>query len=180
MLMKILLIVLGITMSNQKVLFNFNSNDEVVKWRKVNDTVMGGISKSSFELNENGFVKFTGILSPDNNGGFASFRTLLENDDLVGYEGVYIRVKGDGNIYNVRFRTTDAFDGYSYQAKFKSLQNEWIEIKIPFTDFQPTYRGRLLANKPELESKNIRQLGILIADKQFGGFELDIDWIKLY
>ena len=30
------------------------------------------------------------------------------------------------------------------------------------------------------QSKKIKQIGILIADKQFGKFELNIDWVKLY
>ena len=71
-------------------------------------------------------------------------------------------------------------DGFSYQAKFETESGEWKEYKIPFSEFKPTYRGNTLSDKPKLESKDIKQIGILIADKQFGNFELNIDWIKLY
>ena len=179
MLIKILLIVFGMSMNNQKILFDFESNEEVLQWRKVNDTVMGGVSKSSFKLNDDGSASFEGLLSPDNNGGFASFRTLL-NDNLVGYEGVHLRVKGDGNIYSIRFRTNNSFDGYSYQAKFETKKDKMVEVQIQLSKFLPIFRGRMLRNKPMLESKDIKQLGILISDKQFGNFTLDIDWIKLY
>jgi len=99
---------------------------------------------------------------------------------MKNFEGAHIRVKGDGNIYSLRFRTDFDFDGISYQAKFKTEAGEWKEYKIPLNDFKPTFRGRSLSNKPKLESKNIKLIGILIADKQFGKFELNIDWVKLY
>ena len=80
----------------------------------------------------------------------------------------------------MRFRTDDSFDGYVYQSKFDTKADEWMEIKIPFSDFKPTFRGYTLSDKPALKSKNIEQLGFLIADKQFGKFELNIDWVKFY
>ena len=180
MIIKILILSMWLTMSNEQTIFDFSNAEELSQWRKVNDVVMGGVSKSNFETKEEGISRFSGILSPDNNGGFASYRASIDDSQLVGYDGVRIKVKGDGNIYNLRFRTDNNFDGYSYQAKFKAEIDKWIEVKIPFEDFIPTYRGRILQNKPELESKNIKQIGILIADNQFGKFSVDIDWIKFY
>lgn len=167
-------------MSNQKIVFDFNSAEELSKWKKVNDVVMGGISQSSLESIDLGIVRFSGILLPDNNGGFASYRASIRNNQNRGYKGATIKVKGDGKIYSLRFRANNNFDGYCYQAKFKSVVDKWIEIKIPFKDFTPTFRGKVLENKPMLKSENIIEAGILIADKQFGNFAIDIDWIKLY
>jgi len=161
------------------VLFDFNSAETACKWFTINDDVMGGISKSQFNLTNEGFANFTGTLSSDNNGGFASVRCKigLSEEDL---KGVIIRVRGDGNKYNLRFRTNINFDGYAYQAKFQTEKDKWKEFKISFSDFNPTFRGQTLTGKPELESKNIEQIGLLIADYQFGQFTLDIDWIKFY
>lgn len=167
-------------MNTDKELFVFNSPETSGEWRIINDVVMGGISKSSFILTEEGSAKFSGTLSPDNNGGFASVRAFIEENDLNGFTGVIIKARGDGNKYNMRFRTDQNYDGISYQAKFKSNKDEWIEHKILFKDFVPTYRGRTIPNKPELKSNNIRQIGILIADEQWGKFELDVQWIKFY
>ena len=141
---------------------------------------MGGVSKSRFNLNEKGIANFSGTLSQDNNGGFASVRTYVEENNLNEFTGVIINAKGDGNLYNLRFRTDQHYDGIAYQAKFRSDANKWIEFKIQFRDFVPTFRGKNVPNQPELESKNIKQIGILIADKQFGDFELNIDYIKFY
>ncbi len=180
MLAIIFFILSGLIMSNEKQIFDFNSPETSGEWRIVNDGVMGGVSKSNIKLSDEGTVKFSGTLSPDNNGGFASIRAYLKNDDMAGYDGVIIKAKGDGNLYNIRFRTNNNYDGPSYQAKFKSDTEEWYEFKIPFKDFKPTFRGRIVPNQPELISNDIKQIGILIADEQFGEFELDVDWIKFY
>lgn len=180
MILKIFALLIWLTMSNEKTIFDFTNTEELSQWRKVNDVVMGGVSKSNFEITEESIARFSGILSPDNNGGFASYRAVIKENLAEDFEGIAIKFRGDSNLYNIRFRTDESFDGYSYQAKFKTEIDKWQEVKIPFKDFIPTYRGRILQNKPQLESKNISQVGILIADKQFGEFSIDIDWIKIY
>lgn len=180
MLVLIFIILSGILMNSEKIIFDFSSEETAGKWRIVNDVVMGGISKSSISLDEDGAAKFSGTLSPENNGGFASIRAYMEQNNLSDYEGVIIKARGDGNLYNLRFRTDKNYDGVSYQAKFKSDKKEWIEFKIPFKDFKPTYRGRFVPSQPELKSNDIRQCGILIADEQWGNFELEIKWVKFY
>ena len=179
MISVIFLTVMSLIMNGETVIFNFNSQSTSGNWKTVDDVVMGGVSNSEFVINEDSTATFSGTVSPDNNGGFASTRTSLIGE-FKDFKGVIIRVNGDGNIYSLRFRTNENFDGISYQAKFKTEADKWQEYKIPFSDFKPTYRGNTLSGKPELESKDIKQIGILIADKQFGKFELVIDWIKFY
>ena len=167
-------------MNSEKQIFEFSSVETSGKWQIINDVVMGGVSESGLTFNENGSARFAGTLSPDNNGGFASVRANVEEKNLNEFDGVIIKAKGDGNIYNLRFRTNENYDGVSYQAKFKSTSEEWKEFRIPFQEFKATFRGRIVPNQPELKSENIRQIGILIADNQFGDFELDVKWIKFY
>jgi monofunctional biosynthetic peptidoglycan transglycosylase len=177
----ILILLLSINiMSAQTLIFDFESPGTTGEWYIVNDDVMGGVSNSDIILNQDATMTFSGKLSPENYGGFASIRSYITPDSQTEYQGVIIRMKGDGNIYSLRFRTSDAFDGYAYQAKIKTTKGEWQEFRVPFKDFKATFRGRTLWNKPALMSKNIVQIGILIADKQFGKFETKIDWIKLY
>ena len=179
MVLIIFLTVMSLIMNEETVIFDFNSPSDSEKWTTVDDVVMGGVSSSKFEMNKDSTATFSGKVSPDNNGGFASARTSLKNE-FKDFEGAVIRVKGDGNIYSLRFRTDINFDGISYQARFETISGEWKEHKIPFSKFKPTYRGKNLSNKPKLESNEIKQIGILIADKQFGKFELNVDWIKFY
>ena len=44
-------------------------------------------------------------------------------------------------------------------------------------DFIATYRGRRLPDHPPIDPSQIQSFGFLIADKQEGPFELEIDWI---
>jgi hypothetical protein len=51
----------------------------------VNDVVMGGVSESSFKISKERTATFSGILSSNNNGGFASVGAYVENDNLVNF-----------------------------------------------------------------------------------------------
>ena len=44
-------------------------------WRIINDSVMGGVSRSQFNIFEE-YIRFSGHVSLENNGGFASIRAL--------------------------------------------------------------------------------------------------------
>lgn len=161
-----------------KFLYEFSTAKDVDDWRIVNDGVMGGLSQSRVDLKKDGKMRFMGYVSLENNGGFASTRTAPKDHDLAGYKGLEIRVKGDGKKYKFRIRTNNNFDGAAYTINFTTEEGEWQTFSIPFEDMEATFRGRLLADYPALKASDIRQLGILIADKQTGNFKLDVDWIK--
>ena len=166
--------------NNQKTLVDFSADNENARWRIINDGVMGGLSQSSFILTSTDTAVFSGKLSLENNGGFASVRRLPHRYGLTAYSGVALRIKGDGRTYQLRLRTNDNFDGIAYRAEFKTTPGEWITVKIPFKSFIPTFRGRRVANAPELQQENITQIGFLIADKQVKPFRLEIDGIDAY
>ena len=67
-----------------------------------------------------------------------------------------------------------------YRNYFLTNDEEWQEIILPFNEFLPTYRGRVLTNFPQLDPKKIQQFGFMISDKQVGDFNLQIDWIGVY
>lgn len=54
-------------------LFDF-AQESAEEWIVVNDGVMGGVSRSAFVDSESGYASFQGVMSLDNNGGFASVR----------------------------------------------------------------------------------------------------------
>ncbi len=148
-------------------------------WQIVNDGVMGGLSTSEIAMTAEGTALFRGFVSLDNNGGFASTRALLPLD-LSAYEGVVLRVRGDGRRYQLRFRTEAAFDGVAYQAEFDTQPGEWLEIRLPFEGFRATFRGYVPRSAGPLDAARIRQVGILIGDKKEGPFRLEIDWLRAY
>lgn len=149
-----------------------------LSWRIINDGVMGGISSSKIEVLPNGKGQFSGIVSLENNGGFASTRGILTNKPTKLFSKVKIRLKGDGNKYSFRIRTEDNFDGVAYKNDFSTQVDEWTEVILPLIDFIPTWRGRELQDIPPINPIKINQIGFLISNKQAGMFTLLIDSIQ--
>jgi NADH dehydrogenase [ubiquinone] 1 alpha subcomplex assembly factor 1 len=163
-----------------KVLFDFQTADDLAEWIIVNDGVMGGLSQSGIALSGNNTAIFSGTLSLENNGGFSSVRTRPYSYNLEGYDGITLRIKGDGRTYQFRLRTDERFDGYAYRSLFETTLDRWMEVRIPFAQCVPVFRGRILSDVGPLVPQQIQQIGFLIADKQEGPFRLEIDWIKAY
>ncbi|NTV47292.1 MAG: CIA30 family protein [Chlorobiales bacterium] len=168
-------------MSEQEtLLFNFTSQDDAALWRSIDDVVMGGISQSTLVVTAVGTAMFEGYVSLENNGGFASVRTVQRDYELDDCKGILLRVKGDGKIYKFRIRTDKRSDGVTYEHPFQTEKGIWTLHQLPFSDFVPTFRGEVLSNQPPLQPDGIQQFGIMISNKQSGSFCLEIDWIKAY
>jgi NADH dehydrogenase [ubiquinone] 1 alpha subcomplex assembly factor 1 len=144
----------------------------------VNDDVMGGVSKGEFSINKNGVLKFSGKVSLDNNGGFASIRSRPGQYDLSQFAGLLIRVRGEGQRYACNLRTDYDIMAGSYQCKFDTKKDTWQKVFLPFADFVPTSFGQVMRDAPRLNASDIRSLGFMISDKQAGPFRLEIDWVK--
>ena len=164
----------------EKTLFDFSEPASVRTWNIVNDGVMGGLSSSALKWSPDGHAIFTGRVSLENYGGFASVRATPQDFMIADYTGIQLRIKGDGNKYKFRIRTNANFDGVAYTLDFTTLPDQWNTIKLPFSSFKPTFRGRTLYNVGPLQPLDIRQIGFLIGDKQEGNFALEVDWIKAY
>ena len=168
------------TTDSTRTLFASQGEEELSQWLAVNDGVMGGLSQGKASLTEDSCLLFDGTISLENNGGFASIRTVLAEFDLGDYKGVRLRVKGDGRKYQFRIRTDERFDGIAFKLDFQTTKDTWMEIDLPFASFLPTYRGRILNDTPPLAAGEIRQLGFLIADKNAGPFKLIVDRIEAF
>jgi monofunctional biosynthetic peptidoglycan transglycosylase len=163
-----------------KTLFDFTDLSLARDWTIVNDGVMGGRSESNLQFLPDSTGLFSGEVSLANNGGFASTRTLPRDFGLGGYDGIQIRVKGDGRCYQFRIRTDARFDGVAYKQEFETRADEWLVIDLPFERFTASFRGRPVAAAGPVDPTAIRQIGFLIADKKAGPFELKVDYIRAY
>ena len=164
-------------MNSQTIdIINTGKNIGLNNWNIVNDDVMGGVSKSYLSLNDENNLIFSGNVSLDNNGGFASSRMSLSTQSLNGIKSFKIKFRGDGNIYKLRLRQNNM--RASYSSDFKSIKDKWVEVNIPVEDFIPTWRGYSYNNYPALDIEKINSLGIHISDKQEGEFKLEIKYIK--
>ncbi len=157
---------------------DFKYETDKIKWRTVNDGVMGGQSDGNSFLTEAGNRIFTGEISLENNGGFSSVRTDGATYDLSSFDGVSVRVRGDGRSYFFTARTSDR-GMIAYWFPVQTKAGEWTTVKVPFSDMYPTSFGRKIAGAP-LDVKQIKSFGFMLYDKVEGGFNLEIESIKVY
>ena len=163
-------------MSQEEIMLEDFSENDLLSWNIVDDTVMGGRSRGSFKINNN-VGEFKGYLSLANNGGFSSVRAYYPYA-LIGISSITLRIKGDGRKYNFRVRTNKN-SWVSYSHSFSTESNTWQEITLNIQDFFPTYRGYNVQNVQRLSELLIREIGIMISDKNEGNFALMIDWIMV-
>lgn len=160
-----------------KTLFVFDRSEAVSAWSAIDDRVMGGVSRSALRFDPAGHAVFCGQVAPDNNGGFASVRASVTPLPAGEIDAIELVVRGDGRRYKLNLRIDRGFDGVNYQAGWVTPAGIWTRLALPLADFRPTWRGRAVADAPALRSASIEQVGLMIADGQFGGFELAIQGI---
>ena len=157
---------------------DFNAIGRDLNWQTVNDTVMGGVSSSRIQNTVEGFVRFSGTLSLENNGGFTSMRSNGSLPDLSDCDSLVIRAKGDGRTYQLRVRTGSGWRTPNYSATFATTKGKWQEHRLPLDNFVPGWRGRTLRGIPPINPSKIQSLSIFLGDKKPGTFNLLVDWIK--
>lgn len=163
-------------MAQEKLIFDFENNQNLSDWEIENDVVMGGVSQSLIQINEEGNAVFSGEISLENNGGFASVGHKTTIKEVQNYEYVNLKVKGKPSIYNFRIKKSWR-DRESYTQDFE-VTSEWNTVRLKLSSFYPRYRGRNL-NLPNFNAEVIEKVGILIGNKKEEAFQLEIDKIYL-
>lgn len=156
-------------------IFNFKTDKDFKYWRIVNDGVMGGLSTSKFYKDNDGYGVFEGVVSLENNGGFAMVQYNC-NVDVNSAKYIVMKIKGDGKTYQLRIKDKRN-TYYSYVQNFKTTgNNETITLNL--SDFQPYFRGRKL-QMTNFNDNQIEQIAILIGNKKEESFKLSIESISL-
>uniref|UniRef100_A0A804P2X2 NAD(P)-binding Rossmann-fold superfamily protein n=1 Tax=Zea mays TaxID=4577 RepID=A0A804P2X2_MAIZE len=157
----------SVGLSEGKLLFGFKGNlsGEIV-WGALDDVVMGGVSESTFQILPTGSESsgptglFKGTVSTSNNGGFTSIRTknFTVPEDLSAYDGIELRVNGDGRRYKLIIRTSYEWDTVGYTASFNTTKGGWQSVKVPFSSLKPVFRARTVTDAPPFDASNITSL----------------------
>ena len=176
----------------QRPIFDFAqpTRDMQQVWGALDDVVMGGVSQSSIRFGD-GLADFSGQVSTANSGGFASVRTrnLEPALDLSQYEGVALRVRGDGQRYKFMLRTEANWDGVAYCFSFDTVADEWITVRIPFTALVAVFRARTVPDRPvdpsqvcawQLMLSKFEYDGALNPRFTAGAFQLQVASIQVY
>lgn len=161
-----------------KMLDDFNKTQAAGSWTSVNDGVMGGRSKGGATVSKRGHLVFKGNISLENNGGFSSIRTQGKKMDLSGYDGLEIKVKGDGRMYYLTTRSQGR-RMLAYWSPIQPPKGEWSVIRIPFKAFYATYMGQKIP-VIKLNTNNVTSVGLMLYDKNEGAFAIETDYIRAY
>ncbi|WP_419191111.1 CIA30 family protein [Saltatorellus ferox] len=166
-------------------LFRFEKAASIDPWTSNHDRVMGGVSTGKASWTDE-HARFAGELSLENNGGFASFRVQpTEPLALSDFDGLRLRVRGDGRNWSVSLRTgQDLRTGkgrsdHNWQAPFQTRRPseggpEWQEVTIPFDAFVPVFHGRYAPTAEPMDRANIANVGLQVSDGQEGDYTLDV------
>ncbi|PSB23887.1 CIA30 family protein [Stenomitos frigidus] len=189
--------------TNEKILFDFTDHSSPdpspptpqpplpALWGALDDVVMGGVSDSTMRQIDHAAL-FTGNVSTANSGGFASVRTrnLEPALNLSGYEGVKLRVKGDGQRYKFLMRSDDKWDSIAYSHSFDTTANAWIDVHIPFNTLIPAFRAKTLTDAAPLNANRICSLQLMLSKFEYDGnlnplftpgtFALEVQSISAY
>jgi NADH dehydrogenase [ubiquinone] 1 alpha subcomplex assembly factor 1 len=170
-------IILTTIIMNSLLLYDFSNNTDWSAWEIENDVVMGGNSTAKLSRGEDGNAVFTGFVSLENNGGFASIQYHFAAKNIEGYEKAVIRIKGDGKQYQFRIKA-NLNERASYVYNFNTT-GEWQTIEIPLNKMRPIYRGSNL-NLPNFNSDKIQEVRFMIGNGRAENFRLEIDKIELH
>ena len=159
---------------------DFGKEGRVNDWYVVTDRVMGGVSTSKVAYSKESLV-FSGYVSLENNGGFASIRSEQQLFDLSGFSEVQIRFRTSDldRTFALRLNTNTRYYRPSYNHYFKANSTDWQIHQFKLAEFKETILGKTTGNTLPLDKlKHILRLGIMLNDKKEGNFSLEIDSIR--
>lgn len=176
-----------------RLLFDFAhpSVDLNETWGALDDVVMGGVSRSAIQVIP-GKAVFAGQVSTANSGGFASVRTRNFDPpiDLSPYEGIALRVRGDGQRYKFMVRCETRWDGIAYCYSFDTTPDQWLTVRIPFNQLVPVFRAKTVPDAGALNTQQVTAFQLMLSKFEYdgalnphfraGAFQLDLESIGVY
>lgn len=177
----IIIIVLNIftrTFKADEVLIDSFINTDEKNWEFISDQVMGGVSFGDYILITEGnieFIRLTGFVSIENNGGFIQVRKKITNVIDKKFTGIRFTCRGNNTDYFIHIRTSFTLLPWQYyQGKFFA-NNNWQDIKLDLSEFSGS--GALLPKN--IKPKHIKSIAIVAFGKKHR-VNLDVSNIAFY
>lgn len=177
----------------QEPVFDFSKSNEIVSaWGTLDDVVMGGVSQSGLSLSGQGEAVFSGVVSVENSGGFASVRTKNFEPpfNFSGWQGMRLHVKGDGQRYKFILRNSDGWDSPAYIYGFDTQPEDWLFVDVPFEEMVPTFRAKSMPDAPAFDPAQVHSFQLMLSKFEYdralnpqfepGPFSLRIRSISAY
>lgn len=113
------------------------------RWGTIDDWIVGGCSLSSVQLlrtQDAGLVlDWHGDTSAASGLCWASARTKDASPAyaLTPFDGILLRVRGDGQRYKLALRCEQGLMAPTWEAAFDTIRDEWTTVRLPFASFVP-------------------------------------------
>ena len=174
----LLLIQLHNSLFSKENMFESFNEDSRKKWEFITDQVMGGVSfgkKEFLEEKKVSFIRVSGFVSLENNGGFIQVRRTIRKIDYKILNGIRLILRGNNSDYYIHLRTKFTLLPWQYyQGKIKASEN-WEEVTIKLSDFKRS--GRLLPKR--IDPSKITSFALVAFGREHK-VRLDVEQIKFY
>ena len=174
-----LYLLMGALISNPlNMEFGRETKETSRNWQVINDGVMGGRSRGVARLTETTLI-FEGNISLENNGGFSSLKSPFTSWPLEGKKYLVIRYRNSGQPMAFTLEKSRFWFRPYYKKQLVSTSGEWIEERIPLTDFY-AYRIGQNQNKrlSDKELNSIIRIGFITDGKKEGAFSFEVDYVR--
>lgn len=114
------------------------------------------------------------------------FQNFSVPEDVSAYDGLELRLKGDGRRYKLIIRTSRNWDTVGYTASFDTVAGQWqsvsdiidplfkwlcliitnsqavvpfpTQIRLPFSSLRPIFRARTVSDAPPFDATSVISL----------------------
>ena len=114
------------------------------QWQWFTDQVMGGVSvgqASYVDWQGDQGLLIRGQVSTANNGGFIQAALRFDGFlDASGFEGIELRVRGDGQTYHLHLRDRSTRLPWQVYTATYETSGDWQTVRVPFQRFSGLLR----------------------------------------
>lgn len=182
-----------------RLIWEFRNEESLKQWIVTSDQEIGGKSEVYFKLGRNnqtallygtlctdtprdGETRYSGYCALKSRQILGAF-DVKKHHDWSAFNCLYLRVRGDGRPWMINIITETYFshqkdDLYNYFL-FTRGGPYWQEVKIPFSKFFLSSRGRVQDGQYPLWLDKINAIGFTLGDKVNGPFQLELDFIAV-
>lgn len=180
-----------------EILWKFDHSSATDDWVVTADSDFDeGKSSAKFEMTEGKKALFHGNICHEvpkdgiiKNAGYVNIRSprnmkFFKSNwkyDWSPFSHLIFRVRGDGRPYQILLNTPGYFDiewHDMYQFPLYTRGGPyWQTVKVPFSKFFFTFKGRISNHQERIPLHCIDYLGITLSDGVDGPFALEVDYI---
>lgn len=185
-------------LEQNRVVWEFRGPQSLEEWIVSSDQEIGGQSEAYLKLGRNNTCFFYGTLCSttpkDGETRYSGYCTLRSKQKLLSFDRkkqldwtnfntLHLRIRGDGRPWMINIAPDTYFshnkdDLYNYFLYTRGGPY-WQDVKIPFSKFFFTYRGRVQDGQSAVWLDKVNTIGFTLGDKADGPFQLEIDFIGL-